>query len=325
MNQILSTNLNENGENSQNGYKKYKEPKLKEKKNSEPVEINKVVKFFVIALIIFGVLLITAGAYALYRNIKSGNIGGTKTEPTINIEYKSNSNSKLLVTITHDKKLEEILYYWNDEEQESIQIPDGQYAEFTTDIPKGTNTLHVYVKDENGTETEVEHEYKRQSNIVIESDNTRGTVVIKYDSKTEVEYMTYKWDDEEPKQVSVNTKNVQQELDARKGIHTLTVEMVDSDGNKESNVQQVKGVSRPTIEVSVDDEGENFVVKATDETGLEKIEYNVDFDDMQKTEDELSGTTAEYKIPIKDGENKLEIIIYNIDGVTVKKKVKYNN
>ena len=136
--------------------------------------------------------------------------------------------------------------------------------------------------------------------------------------------MTYKWDDEDAKKISVDTKNVKQELDARKGMHTLTVEMFDVDGNKESNVQQVKGVSRPTIEVTVDDDSNNFIINASDESRLEKIEYRINLDDSQKYEDELSGKTTEYKVPIKEGENKLEIKIYNKDGVTAEKKVKCN-
>lgn len=328
MNQILSTSLNKNQYQQQNNYqpqkqpKEPKEPKYKPQKKSGPVEATKVVRFFAITAIIFGILLIGTGSYAIYKNKENGNSNVAKTEPSINIEYKTNSS--LLVKITHDKAFKKIVYYWNDDTEEEVETPDGQYIDFTIDIPKGTNTLHIVVTDINDVETSVDHQYERESDIVMESDNTKGTVVIKYESETEIEYMTYQWDDEESTQVNINNTTVEQEIEAKKGIHKLTVEMVDVDGEKESNVQQVKGVSRPTVKVVVDDAGENFIVTATDDTGLSKIEYRINLDDSQKYSEELSGTTAEYKIPLQEGETKAEITIYNTNGVTAEAKVKFN-
>ena len=317
MNQILSTNLNNN-----DSYSNYnRKSKETQQNNNHQIEIKKIIKFFAIALIIFGVFLIITGVLYIFKNnneTENKNIN----EPTVNIEYKS--NSKLLVKVTHDKKFQDISYNWNEEKENKVKLPDGQYVEFTVDIPKGLNKLHILVTDENGQQSNVEHEYERKSDIIMESDNTKGTVKITYDSETEVETMTYKWDDEQPRQITVNTKNVKQELEAKKGIHKLTVEMLDVNGNKESNVQQVKGVSRPNIEVIVDDNNENIIVKATDETGLEKIEYTIVSDNSNKSEGELSGTEAEYKIPIKEGENKIKITVYNSNGVTAEKKVKCN-
>lgn len=322
MNQILSTSLNEKNNNQQSEFQEPKEPwnnnSNKIHKNREPIETKKVLKFFIIALIVFGILLIAAGAFAIYKHKEGGGVE-SGTEPQIDIDYKSSTS--LLVKVTHDKKIQNVVYYWNDEEENEKQA-DGQYVEFTTEIPKGINTLHIIVTDVNGVKGTMEHEYERESDIVMESDNKKGTVVIKYDSETEIKYMRYKWDDGEEKEITVNTKNVKQEIEAQKGMHTLTVEMIDVEGNKESNVQKVQGVSRPTVEVSIDENNENVIVKATDETGLEKIEYTINSDESLSGEEELSGTEDEYKIPLIEGENKIKIKVYNTNGASATKKIK---
>ena len=49
------------------------------KKNSGPVEIGKVIKFFGIVLIIFGVFMIGSGSYSMYKGTKKEERNTNKT------------------------------------------------------------------------------------------------------------------------------------------------------------------------------------------------------------------------------------------------------
>ena len=64
-----------------------KEIKQKVKSN-EPIEINKIVKFFAISMIIFGIVIISSASYSMYKGTQVGN---TQAKPTIYVEDISES------------------------------------------------------------------------------------------------------------------------------------------------------------------------------------------------------------------------------------------
>ena len=69
MNQILAIDNSDRG----------KEYKSKQKKSRGPVEISKILKFFSIILIVYGVLMIGTGSYSMYKNSQ----GSSSTKATI--------------------------------------------------------------------------------------------------------------------------------------------------------------------------------------------------------------------------------------------------
>ena len=134
MNQILSTSMPMDNK--------------KKDKSGQPIPIGSILKFFVIALVVFGVLLIGTGAYAIYRNQsyqQEQNI-----EPTISIENKTDNT--IMLKITHKNNIDRVEYGWNDGEKNVVNGNNGKYLEKEISIPSGTNTLHVLVVDENGKE-----------------------------------------------------------------------------------------------------------------------------------------------------------------------------
>lgn len=307
MNQILSTSMPTDN-------KKYKAPKQ--------VNMKAVLKFFVLALIIFGAICVGKGAYAFYKNqmeIKDKNV-----QPTISTENKT--DSIILLKITHPKVIEKVEYGWNDEEKMVINGNGGQYVEKEITIPSGTNILHVIIYDEIGNVIPYEKQYELKSNINFEK--AGNNIKIVYSGDKEISYMTYRWDDGEETTVQIFDSSFEKEIEAQKGLHTLTVIVVDEDNNTETKEQRINGVSKPKVEIDIDDEREHFVISVSDEVQLERMEIRLNEDDEQNYVLNLKDKNLkelEYTLPIElqMGENLIEVTIYNINDVSAEDAVRF--
>ena len=128
MNQILSTSMPIDN---------------KKKKSGQSIATSSILKFFGIAILIFGIFLAGTGVYAIYKNQQEQNL-----EPTISIENKTENT--VMLRITHKRNIARVEYGWNDEEKTVVNGNNGKYLETEIKIPSGTNTLHVLVVDETG-------------------------------------------------------------------------------------------------------------------------------------------------------------------------------
>ena len=90
----------------------------------------------------------------------------------------------------------------------------------------------------------------------------------------------------------------------------------------ETKEQEINGVTKPKLEVTTDG-GDNFVIRATDEQGLKKVEFIIN--ETEKYRLNLDGRTElDYAYPLHDGENKLEVRVYNVNDVSEVSKVVFN-
>ena len=308
MNQILSTSMPSNN---------------KKVRNRKPVQIGSVLKVFAIALAIFGIFMLGTGAYAIYKNQTAEQ--EQNIEPTISIENKTDTT--ILLKVTHKKNIEKLEYGWNDEEKTVVNGNNGKYLEKEIKVPSGTNTLHVVVRDEDGKEMTYEKQYEIESNINIEVSGNK--IKITYESDTALSYMTYRWDEEEEKRIELNDEmEIKQEIEAIKGLHTLTVIVVDEDNNTDTKVQKINGVSKPKIVLDVDDQKEHFVIKASDDEKIDKIVFKLNQDDSQSYELNLGDKNLkelDYSVPfeLKNGENIIEVTVYNSNGVSEESGVRF--
>ena len=308
MNQILSTSMPSNN---------------KKVRNRKPVQIGSVLKVFAIALAIFGIFMLGTGAYAIYKNQTAEQ--EQNIEPTISIENKTDTT--ILLKVTHKKNIEKLEYGWNDEEKTVVNGNNGKYLEKEIKVPSGTNTLHVVVRDEDGKEMTYEKQYEIESNINIEVSGNK--IKITYESDTALSYMTYRWDEEEEKRIELNDEmEIKQEIEAIKGLHTLTVIVVDEDNNTDTKVQKINGVSKPKIVLDVDDQKEHFVIKASDDEKIEKVEFRLNQDDNQTYELNLGDENLKelnYRVPfeLQNGENIIEVTVYNSNGVSEESGVRF--
>lgn len=296
----------------------------KGKKNREPADIKSICKFFAIVIMIFGIFLIASSSYGMY---KDGQVKEEKhTKPTIVLDTKSEDT--ILLRIMHDKEIEKAGYYWNDEEPEIIQGRGRTYIEQEITIPGGENTLHVSVIDIEGQTNYIDKPYETKDVINLEIEQGSGKLKITADNETEISYMTYRWEDEEETKIDINDTKINTEIDIPKGQNTLTIVLVDVNNKTITKKQEVKGVVKPTIEVSVDNAKENFVIKATDENEIQKIEFIITNSELTNKKFRVRAQTEGqkeivYKYPLTKGENRITITAYNTDDVaseTLKRK-----
>lgn len=291
-----------------------KKDKKNKVRNSGQIEIGKILKFFSIAILIFGVFMISSGSYSMYQNYKIANLS---TEPTIHVQ--ETSATEITLQIAHDKNLSKVTYNWNDEEPTEVNCTGKKKVEQKIQIPTGENTLNIYAVDISGQETRFQKTYTIQGDITIELEAEGNNLKVKAEGKEELAYMTYRWDDEEETKIDINDTQTEQTIEIPKGLHTLTVIVVDINNKTETKEQEVKGVTKPKLEVTTDG-SDNFIIKASDEEGIKTIEfiineteaYRLKLDEMYSLEDRKE---FEYAYPLHDGENKLEVRVYNESDV----------
>ena len=141
--------------------------------------------------------------------------------------------------------------------------------------------------------------------------------------------MTYRWDEEEETRIELNNEtNIEQEIEAIKGLHTLTVIVVDENNNSDTKTQKINGVSKPKIVLDVDAQKEHFVIKASDDEKIDKIVFKLNQDDSQSYELNLGDKNLkelDYSVPfeLQNGENIIEVTVYNSNGVSEESGVRF--
>lgn len=320
MNQILSTeNINKKKKRKINGNGKI---------NSD---IEKIVMFFAVSLIIFGAFMTGTGTYAMYKDkeIKDN----TPVKPQISVEEISDNELKMQVTSQKDA-IDQISYYWNSEESKNITGNQRKAIEETILIPGGKNTLHIQATNISGQQSTFEQEYYRESDITIQvSAADNSNIKIYVEGKSEISYITYKWDDGEETKIEVNDTKTNQEIETLKGKHTLTIVAADINNNTETKQQEVNGVTKPEVTVTTD--GDYFIIHAKDEEELTLLEVTINEDPNKKykldlTDEKVKQTlmtdskSLEYKFPypLETGENKIVVTVYNSNNVSATFKAK---
>lgn len=316
MNQILSV---DNNPQKDKGKKNKKKEKIK---NKAPIEIQTILKFFTISMLVFGICLIGTGSYSMF---KESTKEATKTKPTIYVE--ETSQTEILLRVTHDKELSTISYNWNDEQENYVSCNGKKTAETTIQIPSGTNTLKVYASDINGQEIEYQKAYTIESDININIEAEGNNLKVTANGINQLQYMTYRWDDEDETRVDIESNQIEEIIEIPRGLHKLTVIVVDINNHTETKEQNVNGVTKPKLDVSTD--GEKFMIHASDEQGLTRVEFIINEEDkyMLDLEAELSPEDRkefEYAYPLNEGENKLEVTIYNESGISETFRAMFN-
>lgn len=304
MNQILSV------DNS-----KKEKMKKNKTKNSQPLEIHSIVKFFSIAILLFGIFMIGSGSYSMYKEFSKEEMNN---KPVIYVEQTA--EREILLRVTHDKALAGVTYEWNEEGATQVPCNNKKEIETKIEIPTGINTLRVQASDIGGQEIEYTKVYTIEANININIEPEGNNLKVTANGINQLQYMTYRWDDEEEKRIDIESNEVEETIEIPKGLHTLTIIVVDINNETETQVQEVNGITKPKLEVTTDGSS-NFIIKASDEQGIKKVEFIINETEKYRLdlEAELSledRKEFEYSYPLHDGENKLEVIVYNESDVS---------
>ena len=287
------------------------------KKKGGPLEINTILRIFAFSCILFGIILVGQATFGIINEKEES----TKTEPVVIIDQYGEI---LKVKIKHDKIIDKIIYNWNESQYIVLQGKGRLELEETIEIPAGINTFSLKVIDIEGKTVTYSQIYEALQGDTIKPeiellvDGSKVKIVAK--DETELDYMIYYWNEEDETRVDVrenSLKQIEEKIDILKGENTLTIIAVDKAGNETIKEQTYKGAKKPKIELSRTEN--ELIIKVTDEEGIQKIEYTLNGSfystDPQNTGTSLNMKELEIKQPLAQGENKITIKAYNIDGL----------
>ncbi len=300
MNQILMTE-------DPNKKKKSKKPM-----SSGPVEINSIVRFFAVIMIIFGISFIGQGSYAIYKDAKGRN---TKDMPTISI---ARVNDTIVVKSNSINKITNFKYNWDNSEETIIPIEDNYMEEIIT-LPNENRIIHFTIEDE------TERAIKYQKEIKVEGidmtkpmlnleEESNGNVKITATDETEIAYITYKINEEDEIRVDKsesehNTMNYI--LQFERGENKLIVTAVDTSNNIETLEKTIIVSELPEVQVSQN--GNVLAVNIKDNDGIKKVEINLN--GVIYAQDDLNQKNIKLNLPLVEGTNIIKIKVTNINGL----------
>jgi len=301
MNQILMTEE-----------KKDKKSKVK---NVKTVEINGIVKFFAIAIMVFGIIMIGQGSYAIYRDIddrKPANI------PTVTI---GRVNDKAIVRVEHNVEISRIIYSWDDDETNTIPVGMPITQEEIT-LLGYDSILNLTVEDINGKSVTFRKQYNltgvdltKPTIEIITEDGVDKAVIVATD-ETAILSMTYYWDEEEPVIIDFEEegqKEIVKEIPLTPGTtRKLTVIAEDLNGNVTKEQEQIRTTtSKPQITIKKN--GQEITIEVSAKDGIKDILVNLNgqqypFKDINQTAVRLG------PVNLREGNNTFSIDVTTASG-----------
>lgn len=285
-----------------------------ENKKNGPVEINKVVMFFAISMIIFGIVLTAIGSYAMITGTNEEETPTAQTVvPDVNIQR---TEENILISITHTKPIIDVTYNWNGQEDKKIETNNSLVISEEVALPFGENTLNLIVIDEDGNETTYTKQYALDGDgkPVIELLLTKENKIrIKVQDNKGLKYIRYTWNSGNYTSVEANIDNlklIDELAEIPLGQNTLRVEAVNVDDMITTKELEVKGIRRPIVLLR--QEGSQLVIRAEDEVAMKVVNFTLNGQKYQINFGEVK--VIEHKVDLKQGENRIELSAENKEG-----------
>ncbi len=289
----------------------------KEKKNST-IEINKIVKFFSIAMIVFGTIMLGEGVYGAFKNNEMRQVI-ENTSPIISLDR---DGQQLKISVSHIRPLKSMEYNWNDDEDTYMTIDVAGRNAYVQriDLPAGENDFNITVKDINGKTTTINKEFymengkditKPKIDVTVSGNNLK---IIATDEKA-LSYITYRWNNEEETNVSSNPLDeakIEAEIPILRGKNTIKIIAVDSSNNTISREETFDGRMKPTLQVWI--EGNYLVIVGRHDVGVKQIDFSLNGQNYS-----VQGPVGEvlsYAQELAPGYNKVEITVYSVEDTT---------
>ena len=306
MNQILMTD-NEN----------IKQKKQKKAYSAEPIEIKTICKFFAIIIMLFGFILGGNGVYSLVQDAQSKKIASV---PIVTINKKG---KELDINIENKDGIKNVIYYWNNSEQkQNVAGQNKTSLSFTVTLPVGNSRLNIEITDINGIKKSyvknyfIEGEDETEPEIEFEVVDENIKIIVTDDR--ELDYVSYIIGDGEEQIVEANEENpavIEILIPVDQGQVNIKVEAVDKAQNIANKEQEIKGATKPVIEVVPDPNDPSYlIVRASDEEGLRMVAYYIE-DHLYQTDPNISinAKTFEWRQKVEPGETIIKVHAYNIN------------
>lgn len=246
--------------------------------------MNKIVRFFAVSIILFGLILLGKGGYSFAQGRKEDSTQIKTAEEAAakkpKFEYKQN-NSKLNLKVIGESEILKCSYKWNDEEEkELLDVSEQKSLEREIDIPTGTNELSVKVIYKNGKNFVYEDKQTFSMNTATIKFNVKGSTHIQVlvEDPKGIEYVTYKWNNQEENkkvQDAADDKKMELETAIPFGYNTLTITSVNKFGEKSEATQAVRGAEKPFIEANWSDDRSLLTIDVTCRDSIENVTFKV--------------------------------------------------
>lgn len=285
-----------------------------ENKKNGPVAINKVVIFFAVAIIIFGVVLIGGGSYVMLTGTKEEDKSQSESvAPEVNIQR---TEENILMNITHTKPMTSIKYHWNEETEKTIQTQNRLTISEELSLPFGNNTVYITITDEDGNEFNYVKEYvvdgdgKPVIELLLTNENK---IRIKVQDTQGLKYIRYTWNSGNYATVQANVDDltiIDELVEIPLGQNTLRVEAVNVNDMITTKELPVKGIRRPVVSLRQD--GNKLVIRAEDEIAMKVVNFTLNGQKYQINVGEVK--VIEHAIELQQGENRIELTAENVEG-----------
>ena len=293
---------------------------VEDKKRNNPEDTKKIVLFFAVTIIIFGLILLGQGVYGLYKNSENKVI--QEETQTTQIGVSQTETGEVLITVESETIISELIYNWNSDASQTISGNGRTTIQETVTMPVGQNTLIVKTIDVNGNETIKQDTFtldvdKPEINLSLVGSNLKIAV----NSKVDLSYVTYKWNSDEEEKIDMLTfedkTTFEKEIEIPKGTNTLFVTAVDIYENKSEKSQEIKGVTKPKSSPVIQGEYIFFVVTADEDINQVDFVFNSKNYTIKKDVIESSGNAKRvtYRMKLEKGMNYLKIKTTTESGV----------
>ena len=299
------------------------------KKRSSSQDTKKIVLFFAITIIIFGLILLGQGAYGVY-NIAKDKEEKETTESDTNIKLVQISTGEIQINIESKVGISELIYSWNNESSQTIPESGKTSINEIITSPSGQNDLTVKTIDMNGKqitkqESFISDETKPTIDLSVVGDNIKITV----NSEKNISYVTYKWNSEEEQRIDMVTyedkTKLEKEIQIPKGTNTLKVTAVDVNNNTSEKTQDIKGITKPKSAPVIQGNYIYFEVTADEDIKQVDIMYNDEAYIIKENTIKESNQSRKitHKFKLKKGMNYLVIKTTTVSGITAEDAWKY--
>ena len=293
-------------------------------KNKKPKSaIHSILIVFSVILIIFGIGLTSTGAYSYYRGLTSGLdksiVSEESTKPVITTERVNASTINIVVT--HDKGIVSLTYSINDGQAIEVNCDNKMEFKQEVELPIGSSKLTIIAKDINGISSSYENTFEVEDKPNITLEQVDGKIKATIESKNNIDYVMYYWDEDEANAMkgTINNTKTEPMIDVLEGTHTLNIIAVDVNGNQTKKSQKIIGDNKPKIDVKTN--GKVFRIIASDDEGLSKIEYT--FNSQETQTEEVSDKEYTKDLELQAGKNNLTVTVYNKNGLSETTTVEY--
>lgn len=292
-----------------------------DKRNSNSQNTKKIVLFFAVSLIIFGLILFGQGVYGI---VKKDSTQVNKDDETTTISLQQNNSGEVIINVNSQTIISELIYYWNSEASQTISGNGNTTMQQIITMPAGQNTLTVKTIDVNGKQKTETQTFK----LDVDKPNISLSVIgnkikIAVDSKADLAYVIYKWNNEQEKKMDMTTfedkTKFETEIEIPKGKNTLMITAVDIYENKSEKSQEINGISKPVIEPTINEPYITFTV-TSEEDDIKTIEFVYNGKNYKITEDAIkksqNAKKVSYKLTLEKGKNTLIVKATTQNGGT---------